>query len=269
MRRRHFLASGTALLVAGCTSRIDAPNTAAGKGSATPPATSKKPTSITVAKQLVQPGIVAMNGPDSITVLDEGGQFLLVRVETTDGPPLEQSAFSLRADGEQHQSESDQYPLYRGDPYEAGYTAESGTGWLVFPLPEQVTAKTAALTWPDGEIALSSQVRSRLETPTPTFDVTFDAPETVAEGESPTLSISVRNEGDIAGNCVLALNRSGPEIVYIPVRGIRFDLNAAEKVTKEFDAKSPYSETEDPEPVTYYLDVVGGNEISRTIEPAG
>lgn len=268
MRRRHLLASGIALLAAGCTSRNSLPNTAAGKDSATPP-TSTKPTSIAIKEQLVQPGLVTMNGPDSITVRDDGGQFLLVRVETTDGPLLEQSAFRLNVDGEQHQSASDQYDLYKGDPYESGYTAESGTGWLVFPLPEQVAAETAALTWPDGEIALSSQVRTRLETPTPTFDVTFDAPKTVAEGESPTLSISVRNESDVAGNCVLALNRSGPNIAHIPVREIVFDLDGGKSATKEFDAKSPYSETKEPEPVTYYLDTVSGDKISRTIKPAG
>lgn len=210
-----------------------------------------------------------MEGPDSIDVRDDGGQFLLLRIETTDGPPLEQSAFTLHVDGERHQPESYQYALYKNESYDAEYTSESGDGWLVFSFREQVSAETAALTWPDGEIALSDHVRTRLETPTPTFDVTFDTPETVAEGESPTLSISVRNEGDVAGNCVLALNRSGPDIVHIPVREILIDLDGGETATKQFDAKSPYSGSGDPESVAYHLNVVGDISISRTIEPTG
>lgn len=278
MRRRQLLASSTALLVAGCISQGDGTEAPSRTESPTntdspTPTTTATPTpvekaTLSVDDQFVQPGVVTLNSPDSIAVRSDDGQFLLVNVTTTDGPALEQSAFTLHVDGEEHLPKSYQYALFKDGNYDVEYTPETGTGWLVFGLQEQVAAEEARLVWPDGEAELSDRVRTRLETPSPPFDVTFEAPETVTEEESPTLSLTVENEGDVAGNCVLALNRVGPDIAYAPIREIVVELDGGETSTMEFDAKNPYSSTGDPNDVTYHLELVGGDRISRTIQLA-
>lgn len=276
MRRRQVLATSTALLLAGCVSQGDGttpatesePADGTETATATSTATRTETATVDVDEQLVQPGVVTLNNPDSITVRDDGGQFLLVRVGTSDGPAPAQSEFALEVDGDEYRPNSYEYALFKNGNYGVEYTPESGTGWLVFALPEQVAPGEGRLRWSGGEAALSDRVRTRLETPSPPFDVTFEAPATVSEGDSPTLSIEVANEGEVAGTCMLALNRVGPDVAYAPVREVAVDLDGGESTTREFAARSPFDATGDPNEVTYHLDRVDGDRISRTIEPA-
>lgn len=219
-----------------------------------------------VVDERVQPGVVAMNSPDSVAVRSDGGQFLLVRVEVTDGPAPQHSDLSLHVAGERYGPQ--RYRLLINEDLGVLYEFDKGNGWVVFPLPEHVEASEPKFAWPDGALSLSTRTRKRLETPSPSFDVTFEAPATVTESDSPTLSLSVQNRGEVTGTCVLGLNRVGPRVAYTPVREITVDLDAGESATREYRAKSPYEPADEPSNVTYHLELLGGERISRTIEPA-
>ncbi|WP_430505824.1 hypothetical protein [Haloparvum sp. PAK95] len=274
MRRRQVLASGTALLVAGCVGQDEPPDSSPGTqqptdteaATSTPTATQGARTTMTILDERVQPGVVAMNSPDSVAVHGDGGQFLLMQVEVTDGPAPQYSDLSFLVAGERHEPE--RYRLFKNEDLGALYEFDKGKGWVVFELPEQVEASEPKFGWPDGTVTLLPRTRTRLETPSPPFDVTFEAPPTVTEDDSPTLSLSVHNRGEVAGTCVLGLNRVGPRIAYTPVREITVDLDAGESMTREYPAKSPYEPAGEPNSVTYHLELLGGERISRTIEPA-
>lgn len=273
MRRRQLLSCGTALLVAGCVSQDESPESTQGTqppsdtetATATPTTPSDEQTTMTVVDESVQPGVVAMNSPDSVGVHSEGGQFLLLRVEATDGPAPQYSDLSLVVSGENYQPE--RYRLFKDEDLGVSYKLDKREGWVVFELPEQIEASDPKFAWPDGAVTLSTRTRRRLETPSPPFDVTFEAPATVSADETPTLKITASNEGSVAANYVLGLNRVGPDIAYTPVREIGFDLAADATETREFAAKSPYDTPGSPDDVTYHLELPDGR-ISRTIEPA-
>lgn len=273
MRRRSLLAAGgTALLGPGCLRE-----TGPSLDPATDPATENGrdgetgttertgtagASGLTITDAGVYPGVVTM-GDDSFGTADGAGQYLLVRTEIVPDRP-NADAFEFAVGGETYVHEVPPGILH----WPEGLSASDSFGrWLIVPLPETVDgAADARLTWPGGEWTPPEAVRDRLEAPLPELEVTFDAPDAVAPGESPTLSLSVYNPADIGGNAVLALNRVGPRIAYAPVREIVAECPPGKTVTREFDAHSPHEPTE-PREVTYHLHVAGGSRVSRTIEP--
>jgi hypothetical protein len=254
MRRRRFLALGSALLAgAGCQGQSDSDVTPV------PPPTaestrSEQETNIDVESAAVQPGVVGPNTPDSIGVFDADGQHLLVNVRVTSGPPPEQSAFRFHFDGQTYTPAAFPNGLYRG---EWGVRYEDGAGPLVFDLAERGEPTDARLTWPGGEWTPPEPVKIQLADPLPPFEVSLDGPDAVTADEEPTISITVRNSGETAGQIALALNRTGPRIAYAPVERIAADLAPGEEVTRTRDAENPNaSDAEDRETI-YRLDAPG------------
>lgn len=229
-------------------------------GTGTAPTT---PSAVEVTEPSVQPGVVTLGSPDSITVRTDAGQYLVVHARVEGAPP-DASAFEFAFDGSTYRPEEFDYPLYRDG---GSYDPEDGSGWLVFGLSESGSADDARLSWPGGGWTPPETERNRLASPTPSFSVGFDAPERVGPDESPTLSITATNEGGTAGRCVLALNRVGPMVAYTPVRRFVLDLEPGETVTREHDAKSPYDAEGEPRPVRYHLHTPDGDSTSRAIEP--
>lgn len=78
------------------------------------------------------------------------------------------------------------------------------------------------MTWPGGEHRLRAGLRERLRVDAPAFSASIDAPETLAQGESPTFDVAVTNEGDVPGRFVAGLNRYGPLVASTPAK--RFSL---------------------------------------------
>lgn len=266
MRRRQVLAGGTALLVAGCTGGSDddgfATTTTAEEDTST---AAESAAAATFDVEAVQPGIVVAE-EDSIAVRADAGQYVLVGVSGADG--VAPDAFTLTVGAEDYGPVDVDRPLFRGAEPAPSYSAAEGFGLLVFGLPEALVADDAALSGPTTETDLSDRTRRRLETPSPPVEVAFDAPAEVKEDDLPKLTVSARNVGDVAGNCVLALNRVGPDVASTPVREVVCDLDPGETVTAEYDATSPFYTDTEPEEVTYHLESARGDQLSRTIEPA-
>lgn len=273
MRRRQILASGTALLVAGCTGGSDT------GGSATDAATDEDTSTAAesggtadLVVEAVQPGVV-ITEEDSIGVRSGAGQYLLVAVSGAEG--VDPGAFTLTVGTDDYDPIEIERSLFRGEEPAVSYSADDGFGLLVFGLPERMDALDAngsegqtVLSGPNAETALTERTRTRLGTPSPTFEVSIDAPDVVEENDVPELTISARNDDNVAGNCVLALNRIGPDVASTPVREVVFDLDPGETKTAEYYATSPYHTDSEPEEVTYYLESAEGDQLRRTIEPA-
>jgi hypothetical protein len=232
MQRRRFLAVCGAGLLAGCLgeSGDDTPDDTGKPGSSgggpddgTDPGTVGGPTlSVSVGK--LQPALVAMSTPDSIGVYSgDRTQYLFLQLAVERGDPPARSELSFRFDGDEHDpleadGPQDLWRLYDGE--ESRYDADSGEGWVCFPLPATGAPEGAGLTWADNVWVPSPAVRDRLAAAAPPLSVEWAAPDTVEMGEAPTIEVSVTNEGDRAGRFVGALNRSGPRIAYIPVTAI-------------------------------------------------
>lgn len=266
MRRRQVLASGTTLLVAGCTrgSNDDGFATSTTTNEATSTA-AESAGAATLDVEAVQPGVVTAK-EDSLGVQSDAGQYVLVAVSGAEG--VGSDAFTLTVGTDDYGPAHVDRPLFRGKEPAPSYSATEGFGLLVFGLPEALVADNATISGPTTETDLSEQTRRRLETPSPSFEVSLDTPEVVEENDLPKLTVSARNVGEVAGNCVLALNRVGPDVASTPVREIVFDLDPGETVTADYDATSPFHTDTEPEDVTYHLESAGGDQLSRTIEPA-
>lgn len=209
-------------------------------------------TAVEVRSAAVQPGVIYLF-EDSEGVIGTGGQFLLLEVRTDAG--IERTEFAFEFDGTSHAPETFPQQLTRR-PYRAG------RGWLVFDLSERGDAGDARLTWPGGEWRPPERVQRRLAAPLPTFEVEFTAPETASVSDAPTLLLRVTNPGDHPGVAVLALNRQGPDVAYIPVREFRIDLAPGETFEWKHTGRAPYNGNE----VRYLLRTLNGR-IERTIEP--
>ncbi|WP_424003291.1 hypothetical protein ACOZ4I_04055 [Haloarcula salina] len=266
MRRRRLLAlCGTLLTGAGCQNSADDAGTVTpvpSPGERRTVTDSETPASLEVGNPTVQPGYVAMDSPDSIGVYDDAGQYLAVEVRTDDGRPPDRSAFRFAFNGTEHPpvETGSSRALFRDGDLGADYA--DGEGVLVFGLPETGDPSDAALTWPGGEHGFSEGVKRRLAAPLPSFDVTLSGP-----GEAtvdPTLEVTVTNTGEIAGRYVLAMNRIGPSVDYIPERRISGVLDAGNTETVTHDAKRPTS----TDAVLYRLDAPGEqNDASHRIAP--
>lgn len=266
MHRRQFLALGGAVVsAAGCQSRSDGSVTPVPDAAIESTATDE-PTDVAVERAAVQPGVVGPDSPDSIGVFDADGQHLLLTVSVRGGRAIERSAFRFHFDGASYTPTELRNGLYRG---EWGVRYVDGAGPLIFDLAERGDPAGARLTWPGGEWTPPEPVRTRLAAPLPTFDASLDGPTTVTEADDPTITVSVRNTGDVPGQVALALNRTGPRIAYAPVTRIVADLDPGERASREHDAKSPYVTEGEPREAVYRLDAPGSDEGARhAIRPA-
>lgn len=281
MRRRHLLALSGSLLAgsAGCLSASapEAPATqnattdASATTTETDAPTTTESVDVSVALDALQPGLVTMTSPDSIGVRGDDRQYLLLDVSTPDdADPPARDSFAFAFDGTDHRPESVEEPwrFWRFEDAEAAfYDADSGEGVLLFELPASAERDDASLglTWPGGEWRPGEAIRKRLLAPTPPLSVTLDVPGSIERAESPTVSVTVENDGDVPGRFVAGLNRSGPMVAYTPVERISLSVAPGESETWEhtdslFGGDVPDERVGDDEPdMTYHLDWAGGD----------
>lgn len=234
MRRRELLtlAAGTLATAAGCLESGDgAGPTATQTTSETPTATDSEDSAVgDVTVDSLQPGIIEMGTPDSIGVFGDDRQFIFLHVNPGPGEAPDPSAFAFELDGSEYAPVEKTQRIWRR--YNEGEDAEYSpdlAGWLLFDLPETADdASTARLTWPDGSWQPGDAIRERLASPTPSFDVSVDAPETVPVGESPSITLTVENTGSVPGRFLAAFNHAGPNIAYMPEAAFRPLLEAGE-----------------------------------------
>ncbi|MFB6224190.1 MAG: hypothetical protein ABEH86_11035 [Haloarcula sp.] len=213
----------------------------------------------------VTPAVVLPND-DSLSVATTSGQYLVLNA-TVEGTPLDRSTFAFRFDGTAYKPSEFENGLYRNGEWGRRFTETGGP--LVFDLPEIGTSTDARVTWPDDEWVPPEPVRTRLEAPLPSFDVTLDGPVRVDESDAPTLEITVTNTGDVSGRYVIALNRVGPRIAYAPVGRFDGELEPGDTDSISRSAKSPYADGTEPRKVTYRLDAPGeDNDTVHRIKPA-
>lgn len=207
------------------------------------------PPSVTVTEAVVAPGVV-LPAVDSIVVEPADGQYLVLTT-AVEGSKVDRPAFAFRFDGSAYSPEAFRNGLYRDGEWGRQFTEAGGP--LVFDLPETGSASDARLSWPGGEWTPPETVRAALEAPLPSFDITLDGPERVAEPARPTLEITVTNTGDVAGRYVIALNRTGPRVAYAPVDRFDGELAPGETARISHEGKSPYVDGTEPREVTYRL----------------
>ena len=126
-----------------------------------------------------------------VHAFDDQAVYAKLDAETADEPPAVNDV-SLVADGASYEGEEPP-GFFAGEP---PYTAERGTGWIVFEVPcpldtSDVRVETQGVAW-----QLPGDLRSALEEPAPTFELLdFDPPESVSTGESLEASLTVRRTG--------------------------------------------------------------------------
>lgn len=281
MRRRTLLGLTGAIgaSLAGCFSESGTPGTdrattTASDDDTDTPTTDVPPTTpetdVNVTVDALQPGVVTRNTPDSIAVTHDEGQYLLLSVGVESGTPPARDEFLFDFAG-------GSFPPFEPDPPlwverqdgESGYDAETGSGRLVFELPETGDAGDAALTWPGGEWRPDDALRDRLAAPLPDLTVDVAAPDAIRVGDQPTITLTIANEGDRPGRFVAGLNRVGPLIAYAPVHRFSEPAPAGETITVEHTGSIPwrhYERREDGEDVTVTYHVAGvGFRRSRDI----
>lgn len=231
--------------------------------------------SVSVSTDALQPGLVTMNTPDSIGVKETSKQYLLLQIsaEGTTLPTRDDFEFQFAGANFSPTSSEPVRPIWRFYGEEGWlYDADSGDGFVLFRLPEAAnSSKTAdssnatdpseiALTWPGGEWRPDESLRERLVTPKPPLSVSVDIPDAIQTDEQPTVTITVQNEGDVAGRFVGGLNRVGPYVAHRPVARLSMLVPAGESETWELRDDSimagDYSEEDvsDGEPdMRYYL----------------
>ncbi len=275
-RRTYLITSATLVATTGCLNEANDDNGQGSDGGTDTPADSDggtdtpdnsdggtatpEPSTVVVQQSTVQPAYVQLGTPDSIGVFGDGGQYYLVEVTHEDGPVPSLSDFTLTIDGSDY-TPKDLRGLWVDGDYGVEYDTEAGSGWLVFEVPAGVAADSATVAWPGGEWTVPSATRDRLATPPASFDVSFEAPDSVAAGETPVLTMTVANTAGVAGKFVYAMNRVGPDVAYVPVRSGVIELDPGESVTEEWDGETP---TQDRD-VEYHLRTKNHDRMSRTI----
>lgn len=224
--------------------------------------TTNTPQSLKFSNPTVQTGI-ATQWEDTIEVRG-GGQYFTVEA-TVDGedhgPPL--GAFEFVFDGERHEP-YDPENVLAVPPLK--YRADTGGGRIVFRLPEQGLAGTARLVWPGGEWTPTEDVRERLASPLPTFDVRVSAPDEIEGFERPTLSIAVTNEGDVPGRHVVGVDQKGPGGYFATVGRFAFDLAPGETETRTHTGSPPGWDGGPRQEIVYTVHLPNGA-LGRTIRP--
>ena len=269
MRRRHLLAlCGAGLAgLAGCASDQPTADTATTPDRASPAG------SLAASVLALQPAVVTLATPDSLGVSGEPDtQYLFLSVSVTAEDPPARPALTVRFDGDKYG------PLETEEPREfwrryhderSRYDADSGEGWVCFPLPATGAPEGAGLTWSGNVWSPPPDVRARLAAESPPLSVSWSVPDSVEAGSAPAVEVSVTNEGERAGRFVGALNRSGPRVAYAPAASESrlVPAGGTETWAPETDVlgdAGEWSETDGPTEAAYHLHWPGDRAQQRT-----
>ncbi|MFC4407762.1 hypothetical protein [Haloarchaeobius iranensis] len=277
MRRRALLSTAGATLagLAGClsgsTGDDPADETDTTNGTVTPtdqPTTTQPAESpVDVSLATYQPAIVEL-ATDSIHVIDDAGGYLFLSVDATaaDAPPGRGEFTFVHGDEAYSPVDPVERQLWRQYHEDDSYGDGNESGWLLFELPEVVAAEHARVGWPGGEWRPGESLRTRLAAEYPALSMSFSVPETVPKGEHPTVTLTVRNEGDVDARFVAGLNRVGPRIAYTPVTAPSFIVPAGGSETWEYTGDFDTTPLGDGElgdgqhDMTYHLNSVLGRQ---------
>jgi len=234
MQRRRLLATaGLALGTAGClgiddgddatgttttaTTGTDATTARTAAATTTPSAT------LDVTEATLQRALVFLE-TDYLSTTGGDGRYLLANAFVSEGR-VDRRDVALRVDDTEYEPDDGRTAsrLWRVYQSDSAFEPDLG-GLLLFELPGSGFDSTgdAAITWPGGEHRLRDGLRERLRADAPAFSVSIDAPETLAQGESPEFGVAVTNDGTVPGRFVAGLNRYGPRVASMPAK--RFSL---------------------------------------------
>jgi len=225
-RRRYLaLAAVSVAGLAGCTGLPGG-----GSGDGTPTAGPD-----IVTKATLQPALVGL-WVDYLRPTGVDEQHLFLALDAGDEGPARE-ALSLEFGGASHDPvpATELRNLYRTREGDSHYSADSGTGLLVFSLPESADARPAStrLSWPGGLWRPDAALTERLQAPPPSLSVAFDGPAEVSADETVTVTATVTNEGDVDGRFVAGLNRYGPVVASYPVAKLSAAVPAGQSTAVE------------------------------------
>lgn len=242
MQRRRLLATaGLALGTAGCVG-IDDGDDATGTRTAETGTTASTTTNATapasatfdVTEATLQQALVFLE-TDYLRTTGGDARYLLANVAVSGGR-VDGRDVALRVDDAEYGPDVGGTVSRLWRVYQSGSEFEPDAGgFLLFELPASGFDSTAdaALRWPGGEHRLRAGLRERLRTDAPEFSVSIDAPDVLAQGESPTFDVAVRNDGTVPGRFVAGLNRYGPLVASAPAKrfSLLVDAGATERTT--------------------------------------
>lgn len=283
MRRRALLSTTGATLagLAGCLSGSSDDGPAAGTDPTNTtdaptdtPTQTDDPTSTEPAEPAVelsllsyQPAVVQL-ATDSIHVSDEGGPFLFLDVDASAAatPPARDEFMLRHGDVVSSPVDPDDGRLWRQYHEDGSYGDGNERGWLLFEVSESMAAEHVRVSCPGGVWRPDAALRDRLSTEYPPMSMAVSVPETVGQGEHPTVSVTVENQGDVDACFVAALNRVGPRVAYTPAAAASFVVPAGGteiwEHTGDFDT-TPLGDDElgdGQHDLTYHLNSVLGSE---------
>lgn len=264
MDRRQFLGAAAAVAFGGCLG-VDQRTTT------TEPLTAVPADGITIEDPAVRDGVTYTHVLGSGGVLASGDrQYLLASVRTEAG--VSGPSFSFHAGGQTWEPGLPDH--IRNSPaavggYSRGPAWESqgeSSSYLVFSLPSPLLAARPRIRYGDeGVLPLPDALSQRLAEPSPAFERrSLSVPETVSQGESLPVSLTVENTSDVDGRFLAA--------VYWPTELIADDdeshvletqVPAGERASVSRDLRTEYT-CSDPGPVT--LRVEGAVRAARTVQ---
>lgn len=212
MHRRQFLLScgGGIAGLAGCLSEQRDDGTVATTDGSPTQTTTALDTSRTVEFSALQAGFIELNVDAYEMVSDPMSQYLFLNVSLNSDTAPSLSDFRFRFDGDEHPPilPTEDPWVHRQD--DEGDSYNSGSGWVLFELPETGDASDAALVWPGGEWQPNENLRARLGREVPSLSLTeWVVPETVPLDSLSTFEFTVHNESDYAGRFIGAINADG------------------------------------------------------------
>lgn len=144
-------------------------------------------------------------------VSDPNSQYLFIEVTVTSGSTPTLSEFSFHFDDQVYSPiEEMMVPVHRGEesareyPDKPGRVVErnefTGSGVILFQLPETGDASNAVLTWPGGEWEPDEELRKRIAEPLPHLYTTqWHVSAPVSRDNPPEFRFKVRNMGNLPG----------------------------------------------------------------------
>lgn len=204
MDRRQFLAlSGLGITgLAGCITQQ--------KGGET--STTHADREVEVEFSGLQLGVVEFREDYFKVVSDPNSQYLFLDVAVTSGSNPTLSEFSFHFNDEKYSPIREMtVPVHRGEestreyPDQLGRVVETseftGSGAILFQLPETGDASDAVLAWPGGEWKPGEELRRRIAEPLPHLYTTqWHVSAPVSRDNPPVFRFKVRNMGNVPGN---------------------------------------------------------------------
>lgn len=246
---------GSVVGLAGCIS--DSPATSSPNGRNTP----RSDEGINVAFEAVQPTIVELQ-TDTLSLSTSNHQYLYIQVDSTGNENPRPESFALWFDGSKYQP-IDRHNIYR-NRVDVQYSRSTGEGWLLYELPPTGYADDARIVQGGSKWTPPSTIRELLRTEPTSFTVSVSFPETIPQGQKPTVSLTVTNNHDRPGWFVAGLSRSGPSIARIPAARLSKPVGATETANFTVTDNAPMDtvtrdERNDGKPdMRYYLEWESG-----------